>query len=153
MSPGRPSTYTSELAERICDLVASTPVSTTKLCEKYDWMPHVTTLNLWRYKDVDGFSSKYLKAKSFQSELIVELIDNMHENISYYTDHEGNERIDAPSASLAIAQANNRKWVAARLAPRIYGDKKQTEEQSPAATLTKIQALVADLNKTNVSDI
>ena len=81
----------------------------------------------WRRKH-PNFNAKYLTAKSFQAELMVEEIDDMlpHE-IKTYLDDRGNERIDAPSASLAIAKVNNRKWTAARLAPKRYGDVSQLD--------------------------
>ncbi len=150
---GRPSIYTDDLAKLICERVATNPVGLEKLITLYPDMPTSSTIKAWR-KQYSQFSSWYLEAKSFQSQLLVEEIDDMiPDQIKYYIDERGNERIDAPSASLLIAKINNRKWTAARLAPKIYGDRKTEENNNPQETLSKIQALVADLNKTNVSEI
>ena len=88
----------------------------------YPDLPLKGVVSRWRLKHAD-FGANYLAAKAFQAELMVEEIDELipHE-IKTYIDDRGNERIDSPSASLAIAKANNRKWTAARLAPKRYGD-------------------------------
>lgn len=153
MAAGRPTTYTPELAKLICERVATNPVGLETLIILYPDMPNSSTIKAWR-KTHSEFSAWYFEAKSFQAQLLVEEIDELlPSEIRYYHDAQGNERIDAPSAAMIIAKINNRKWTAARLAPKVYGDKQQIDVSSPADTLNKIQALVADLNKTNVSDI
>ncbi len=153
MARGRPTDYSEEFAKRICDFIATHTEGTSELCRLFDWLPDESTIRLWRFKNRD-FSLMYLAAKSFQSELMIEQVNNVYSNeILYYTDSDGNERIDSPSVSLAVAKANTLKWQAARLAPKIYGERKDHEPQNPSETLSKIQDLVSDLNKTNTSDI
>lgn len=150
---GRPTIYTEELAERICDTVATHTEGTTTLCSKYDWMPDEHTIRMWRRK-YTTFSLRYLDSKAQQAELLAESIDDIIKEVSYYTDHEGNNRIDPPSASLAIAKATNRKWTAARLAPKIYGDQKRVEELQGENERVKeeLRALRDKLDKANVSE-
>ena len=124
---GRPTIYTDELAKLICERVATNPVGLDTLLTLYPDMPDQSTIKAWRYR-YPQFSTWYLEAKSLQAQLLVEEIDNMlPSDVRYYIDDRGNERIDAPSASMIIAKINNRKWQAARLAPKIYGEKQQTE--------------------------
>lgn len=124
---GRPTDYTIEQGDLICERIATNPVGYSTLVQMYPDMPHVCTINAWRHS-IPEFAEKYLRAKSFQAQLLVEEIDTLlPDQIKYYTDDRGNERIDAPSASMLIAKINNRKWMAARLAPKIFGDKQQTE--------------------------
>lgn len=150
---GRPTKYSPELAKLICERIATNPVGWSTLEKLYPDMPNYSTVKAWR-NAMPEFSKMYLEAKSFQSMILVEDIDELiPEAIEYYIDDKGNSRIDAPSASLLIAKINNRKWMAARLAPKIFGDKKTEETNNPQETLNKIQSLVADLNKTNVSDV
>jgi len=152
MAAGRPTKYSDELADLICSRIASHPVGYATLQQMYQDMPEPITIREWR-KKYERFSTKYLEAKAFQAQILVEDIDDLiPEKINYYLDDKGQERIDSASASLLIAKINNRKWMAARLAPKIYGDKKQ-EESSPSDTLSKIKSLVDDLNKTNNSEI
>lgn len=131
MSAGRPTTYTEELATLVCDRVATHIYGLTKLCKMYDDMPDPSTIYLWRYKNKE-FSERYLQAKQAQIDLTIESLDDiMDDSLSYYDDDKGNSRIDSPSASIAIAKANNRKWYATKLAPALYGDKANAGVQKP----------------------
>lgn len=125
---GRPTKFTQEIADEICRAVSTNPVGYDTILKLYPHLPTKGVVSEWRLKHKQ-FGADYLLAKSFQSQIMVEEIDEIlpHE-IRTYFDEKGNERIDAPSASLAIAKANNRKWTAARLAPRVYGDQKTVEE-------------------------
>ena len=69
-------------------------------------------------------------------------------------DDKGQERIDPPSASLLIAKINNRKWTAARLAPKIYGDQKRVEELEGENERVKaeLRALRDKLDKANIAE-
>jgi hypothetical protein len=119
-----------------------------------DELPDPSSIILWRQKYPE-FSLKYLQAKNLQSQMLVEQIDDMiPDKIKYYTDANGDERIDAPSASLLIAKINNRKWTAARLAPRTYGNQQaEAQQDSTQDAITKIRDIVAGLNKSNTSEI
>lgn len=124
---GRPTIYSDDLGKLICERVAINPVGLEKLITLYPDMPNHSTIKAWR-KQHASFSAWYLEAKAFQAQLLVEEIDDLlPSEVRYYIDEKGNERIDAPSASMLIAKINNRKWTAARLAPKIYGDKQQTD--------------------------
>lgn len=124
---GRPTDYTPELADRICFLIATHPIGYEHIQSMYPELPNRQAVRVWRHKYPE-FNSKYLDAKRFQAELMVEDIDEMlPEAIKTYYDKEGNERIDSPSAAMLIAKINNRKWMAARLAPKRFGDVAQTE--------------------------
>lgn len=149
---GRPSLYTPELGEKICDLIAVSECGLDELCEKHEFMPNESTVRLWRFKHPE-FSTKYLQAKQFQAELFAESTDKIARELRTYIDAEGNERIDPGAVAWQKLRVNTRQWHASKLAPKIWGDKKQEDSQTPEQTLSKIQALVADLNKTNVSDI
>ncbi len=151
---GRPTKYNDELGKLICERVATNPVGLETLLSLYDDMPDHSTIKAWR-KKFPRFSSWYLEAKSFQSELLVEEIDNMIDcGIRYVTDDKGNERIDPPSASLLIAKINNRKWTAARLAPKIYGDKQIIEQTTSENEQLKVELaeLRAKLAEKNTSE-
>lgn len=120
---GAPTMYTEEYGDFICEKIATHPVGYETIRKIFPELPASITLREWRLKH-SSFAAKYLDAKSLQAQVLVEEVDEMIPgDIKYYVDDKGNERIDAPSASLVIAKINNRKWTAARLAPRIYGDK------------------------------
>ncbi len=142
---GRPSSYTDDLGKLICERVATNPVGIETLCKLYPDLPSQFTIKAWR-KTYPQFSAWYLDAKAFQAQINVEDIDDLiPSELRYYVDDKGNERIDAPSASLLIAKINNRKWMAARLAPKIYGDK--AVEAAVATNTVEVQERVNKINK------
>jgi len=152
MAAGRPTKYTDDLAKLICSRVATNPVGLETLVTLYNDMPEPSTIKAWRHQ-YPQFSAWYLEAKSFQSQLLVEDIDGMIDcGIRYIVDDKGQERIDPPSASLLIAKINNRKWTAARLAPKIYGDKQiieqtTSENEQLKAELAELRAKLAEKAK------
>lgn len=127
---GRPTNYNAALGDRICELVATHPVGYETIRKLHPDIPMLGTVREWRLKFPD-FNAKYLAAKAFQAELMVEEIDDiLPGDIRTYFDERGNQRIDSPSAALAIAKCNNRKWTAARLAPKNYGDNKAVAKEN-----------------------
>ena len=155
MAGGRPTIYTEELANKICELVATHPYGLPKLCKMFPELPNKDTINVWRWEK-PGFSAKYTEAKQFQSELMAESIEDVAEELheSSYVDGMGVTKIDPGMLGYARLVCDNRKWTAAKLAPKIYGERKQPEDNLSASdTLNKVKQLVADLNKVNESDV
>ena len=126
MATGRPSLYTDELAERICELVATNEDGLTELCRQNDWLPDESTIRLWRFKH-SKFSLQYIQAKQFQAELLAEGTLSIAKVKPTYHDGDGNERVDAGHVAWQKLNINTRQWHASKLAPKIYGDKQQTE--------------------------
>ena len=149
---GRPTKYTPELADRICEAVATSDQGLDHVCEQNPEFPVESVIRLWRFKHPE-FSTKYLQAKQFQAELYAESTLKIADVKSTFIDGDGNKRIDPGYVAWQKMNVNLRQWHASKLAPKVYGDKKTEENNNPLETLTKIHALVADLNKTNVSDI
>ncbi len=121
---GRPSKYSEELANRICELVATNPIGLPKLCMKYPELPEPITIREWRWSKPD-FSAKYVEAKRFQSEIMAESIEDVIDDLDpyVYQDEKGVTRLDAGLLMKARLTVDSRKWTAAKLAPKIYGDK------------------------------
>src|ERR1017187_3796169 len=152
---GRPTKYNKELAAKICDAVAMHGYGLRKLSMMYEWMPTVDTINQWRVKYND-FSDQYLYSRMKQTHAMFESAVDEVEKITeyYYTDpRSGAVCVDSGIVAAQKAIANQKTHQAARLNPKIYAVNKQSEDNSPTETLSKIQALVADLNKTNLSDV
>lgn len=126
MASGRPSTYTEEMGDRICELVATHTCGLDDLCDNYPELPVESTVRLWRFRH-PSFSTKYATAKMFQAELLAEQIHKISSTPLMYHDSEGNERVDSGSVALARLRVDSIKWHASKLAPKIYGDKQQTE--------------------------
>lgn len=132
---GCPTMYTPELADKICDRIATHPLGLSHICEMYDDMPTPFAIREWRLKYPE-FATKYLESKALQAMILVEEIDDLlNYEVSFITDEKGRQKIDPSSASIAIARCNNRKWMAARLAPRVFGE--NIAQKNESNTLSK----------------
>jgi len=125
---GRPSIYSQELADRICELVATHPVGLPKLCKMFPELPNPDTIRVWRWQK-DDFSANYTKSKQFQAEIMAESIEDILDDTldSVYFDEDGNRRLDSGILGHARLRIDSRKWTAGKLAPKIYGDRQHTD--------------------------
>jgi len=150
---GRPTAYTPELAERICDLVASTDEGLDHICAQQDGLPEPTTIYQWRRKYPD-FSQKYLQAKQLQGEMFAEGTIRIAKQKATYFDGEGNERVDPGHVAWQKLNVNTRQWHASKLAPKIYGDQRQIDELKSQNEQrdAEIRALRVELDAKNKKD-
>ena len=63
---GRPSIYSEEFADIICERIATNPIGLEHICNMYEDMPDPATIRKWIYR-MPGFRTKYLEAKAEQS--------------------------------------------------------------------------------------
>ena len=107
MAGGRPTKYSPELVDKICEQIAEGK-SLRTICLAED-MPGMSSIFKW-LGDYKEFSDKYEKAKLEQAEALTEdmlaIADDM-------TD-------DAQSRRIRV---DTRKWIASKLKPKKYGDK------------------------------
>lgn len=116
MSGGRPSSFTQETADLICERIAEGE-SLRQICED-EGMPHRVTVLRWLDSN-GGFAAKYARARELQG-------DVMDEKILAVADECTNE-----NAQAARVKIDAYKWRAAKLAPKKYGDKVQQEISGP----------------------
>ena len=113
---GRPSDYTPELAERICNLLMEGQ-SLRSIC-KGDDFPHIATVLAWLHRH-EEFHEQYVRAREIQAEV-------MAEDILMLADGSTEE---AGSVAKARLQVDARKWYASKVATRRFGDKVQHEQK------------------------
>ena len=125
---GRPTKYTQELADLICEKIATSTLGTKRLCVTNKDLPDDTTIYAWRYKYPE-FSRKYAEAKCKQAELmaeeIIDISDDSRGDIK--VDEFGNETVNSEFVARSRLRVDSRKWYASKLAPKIFGDKQQIE--------------------------
>lgn len=110
---GRPSIYTPELAQNICETIATHPYSLKSLCDLFPHWPNSTTIIDWTNK-FPIFSTQYLEAKRRQ----------IHTKMEYASQLLAEADVDSKAAvSKAVAQVNLIKWEASHLLPKLYGEK------------------------------
>lgn len=124
MAGGRPTKYTPELGQEICDAIASSSLSVKELASTRDHWPAYENIFRWRNTNLE-FRQLYAQAKKNQVEVSVDFMQEMMNEPHKYTDPEtGIERIDVPMLRVKIDAI---KWKAAKLLPKDYGDMKQLE--------------------------
>ena len=135
---GRPSDYTKEKGDLICQLIATHNVGMPKLCEMYHALPDQKTIWRWRYQ-VEEFRHKYAQAKMFQADLLAEqCLDIADESTP---EDVGVDRL----------RVDTRKWLASKLLPKQYGDKLLLEQKTEENEELKkeLLALRSELDKRN----
>lgn len=122
MAGGRPSTYSDEIADQICDEIIR-GASLYRLCER-DGFPGERTVYQWLDKNPE-FAQKYMRARELQQ------------------DREADKIVDiadaAEDANLARLQIDARKWRASKLAPKKYGDRLDLNHSGAIETISDAQ--------------
>ena len=130
-SPGRPSAYTQELADEVCERMAGGE-SLNAIC-KDAHMPHERTVRRWMLDNVEGFSPKYTRARELQAEFwaddILRLSDESRIGEKVKTGPNGEEKTTGDMVERTRLQVESRKWLLSKLFPKKYGDKIEVEQK------------------------
>lgn len=106
MAIGRPSLYTAEIAEEICEGVAR-GVAIETMCET-EFFPSARSVYTWLRKQPD-FAQEYAHARARYADKVAdEIIDIADKD---------------PDPQRARNRIDARKWVAGKRSPLVYGDK------------------------------
>jgi hypothetical protein len=108
--PGRPTTYTKNLGDEICELTAMR-MPLVKICE-LPGMPSERTVYNWKQKHAD-FLHQYARAREHRADARADRIDDICEQL-----HAG--KLDPNTARVLI---DAEKWQAGREKPAVYGDR------------------------------
>lgn len=118
---GRPSIYTEKLSIDICERL-SKGEGLIKICRD-DAMPHESTIYEWI---LDGkhqlFADRYARAREMQAERMAEEIIEISDEADKVVKSGAEKKSSAYSANQRL-RVEARKWVAAKLLPKKYGDK------------------------------
>ena len=129
---GRPSKYTEEIAEAICTRIADGE-SLRKVCARKD-MPSLSAVMRWLADSERAqFRDQYACAREAQADKLVddllEIADEECTMVKASKHGPGDDEGQAEVVFDAVAVARNklrvdaRKWIAARMSPKKYGDK------------------------------
>ncbi len=126
---GRPTTYTPELAAAICDAIASSSKGIRRLSKENEGFPNPDTIYRW-VKEHKDFSDQYAQAKRQQIEVIVDEIIEIADDTSHDTsiNDAGKVIINHEHINRSRLRIDTRKWLASKLAPKIYGEKPEDQE-------------------------
>lgn len=125
---GRPTMYTQELGVKICNAVAQCTDGLKEICEANKDFPHHSMVYEWRYK-IRSFADIYTDAKRQQAELHAESTIDLAASAKLHTyiDKDGNTKVDPGYVAALRLEVDTKKWVGAKLAPRLYGDKTEVK--------------------------
>jgi hypothetical protein len=104
---GRPTDYTSELANAICERLAGGD-SLRSICQPED-MPAESTVRHWALENREGFFAQYTRARDVG-------LDCMADRVLADAD-------TATDAAIGRLKMDARRWYLSKLAPKRYGDK------------------------------
>lgn len=107
---GRPTVFTAELADSICEQLA-TGASLRSICQLED-MPQESTVRHWAVEDRDGFFAQYTRARDI--------------GLDCRADRIIDEARSAEKADLGRLRFDADRWYLSKMAPKRYGDKVET---------------------------
>lgn len=111
---GRPTDFTSELADAICERLADGE-SLRSICRGND-MPNKATVFRWLASNKQ-FSDQYARAREAQADSLVDDVIDIADGVK--AAREGAEP-DVQRDRLAV---DARKWLAGKMRPKVYGEK------------------------------
>jgi hypothetical protein len=128
--PGRPLTYTEELADEICAWLSSGK-TLTSYCDK-PGKPSYTTIMNWLWKGSkwykEDFSKKYDMARQMQSECLADsIMDIADESSGDWSETElkdGKKKVvfNPEAVQRSRLRMEARKWIASKMWPKKYGE-------------------------------
>lgn len=124
---GRPTKYTEELIDKICERIATSSDGLHKICED-DGMPHAKTVFRWLTEsDKTEFRDKYARAREIQADLladeIIRIADESRIGRKTRETKDGTFTETGDMVERSRLMIDARKWKASKLAPKKYGDK------------------------------
>lgn len=138
--------YTAELAETICDRLASGE-SLRAICRD-DGMPSEALVRRWALDDHEGFFAQYTRAREIQAHVLAEEVriisDTPMIGRKVKMSADGVEVTEGDMTEHRRLQMDARKWYLSKVLPKVYGDKLTTELSGPnggpiAVTMTDAQ--------------
>lgn len=118
---GRPSVYTQEIADSICERIADGE-SLRNICLG-DEMPCRSSVFKWLNEN-KSFSDQYARAREAQADHMADEILAIADETDRDTiDTEGGERANNEWIARSRLRVDARKWLASKMAPKKYGDK------------------------------
>lgn len=140
MAAGRPSTYTDEIAEEICERLAGGE-SVLAMCRE-DHMPPQSVIFQWLHKHKE-FAEKYALAREswaqFEFERMMEIADTPLQGEKIETSSDGKTKvITGDMTEHRRLQVDTRKWALARMNGRRFGDRTAHEHSGPGGEALEI---------------
>lgn len=126
---GRPSDFTPDVGDLICERLADGE-SLRTICAD-ESMPHRATVFRWLASN-EAFRDQYAHAREEQAEALADDIVSISDEVEVRSVTQGEEvvlALDPTAVARNRLRVDARKWVAAKLKPKKYGDKVAHEHE------------------------
>jgi len=121
---GRPSIYSDELAQEICEAIATNTVGLDRICNEKPHFPERSTIYKWMMTD-EKFFNMYAKAKKIQAELLLD------KSMSVACEDDIFDNLGKEDSLIKINRARLKidtfKFCAVKLNPDRFADRQKTE--------------------------
>lgn len=155
---GRPSDFTQEIADVICEKLADGE-SLRKICLGED-MPSKSAVFRWLL-DRPDFRDQYARAREAQADAIAdEILDIADDGSNDFMGED--EKYNGDAVQRSRLRVDARKWFAGKLAPKKYGDSTMVKhadadgeklEMDDTARATRLAAIFAEIDQRRATDV
>jgi len=130
--------YTKELADKVCEQIATTTFSLRTICSQ-EGMPSVGTVLKW-LREREEFLAQYARAKDEQADMLIEEMidisdDGSNDLMKIVKGDVEYEQENKEVTSRSKLRVETRKWIASKLKPKKYGDKITQEHTGNLGTI------------------
>lgn len=127
---GKKIEFTQKLADEICFAIANGSEGLRRHCKKNPHWPSHSQIMDWR-SEIASFRDQYTLAKQKQVEYLVDEIVTISDDTSNDTivNDEGKLTCNKEWIARSRLRVDTRKWIACKLAPKIYGDKLEVKSE------------------------
>lgn len=131
---GRPTKYTPELGDRVCDLIATSSLGLKHLLTD-ETLPCQATVYNWK-RNHPEFLEKYLRAREDQADYMVDETieiadDGTNDFMTIVKGDKSYEMENKEVTSRSKLRVYARQWAASKLKPKKYGNKMEFESPTP----------------------
>lgn len=139
---------TPELANAICEAIATTPRGLDYICKNTKGFPCAKTVHTWLTKD-DNFLQSYLRARERQADLIfdecLEIADESGAD-AVVDEKTGAIKVDGEVIQRAKLRVDTRMRMAGKLSPKKYGESTQVKHADAEGNKIDMVSLVKTLD-------
>ncbi len=145
---GRPSSFTQEIADRICELISTSDKGLHTICAENEELPSTTCIMNWMNKEEHKlFVEQYARARLAQADFLADQMIQLSKNeIRSKTLVKGSaesgsfeNETDYDNHQRTRLMIDAYKWKASKLAPKKYGEKLDVTSQGEKVNITPPQ--------------
>lgn len=142
----RPLPYDETIAAEICELIAHSNRGLDFICAQDDALPSPRTVMRW-LDESEPFRQSYASARTRQADFIFDECLEIADDVSKDGERGDNGK-ETQHATEQVARSklrvDTRKWIAARLAPKKYGEQINIEHGADQSLLNALKAMADD---------